>query len=173
MSPPAHSRKILIELSVEGGQWKPEDDLSNMCEQVLGSAADYLAEHGQPFPEGGTEVSLLFTEDEEMRLINGRWRSKDTPTNVLSFPSAPIEPGHSPGVFLGDIVLAYQTIAREAESLEIPFDNHLTHLLVHGLLHLLGYDHIHDDEARVMENLETRILAKLNLSDPYEDTDPV
>ncbi|MEO4044015.1 rRNA maturation RNase YbeY [Hoeflea sp. CAU 1731] len=173
MNSPAQSRKLLIELSVEGGQWEPEGVLSAMCERVLGSAADYLAEHGQPFPEYGTEVSMLFTEDEEMRLINGRWRSKDTPTNVLSFPSAPLEPGHIPGVFLGDIVLAYETIAREAESLEIPFDNHLTHLLVHGLLHLLGYDHIHDGQARVMENLETRILAKLNLSDPYEDTDPV
>jgi probable rRNA maturation factor len=90
---------------------------------------------------------------------------------VLSFPAYPITPGKIPGPMLGDIIIARETVAREAKELEKPFEDHLTHLMVHGFLHLFGYDHMNDAEAEIMEGLETRILADLGLSDPYEGQD--
>lgn len=114
------------------------------------------------------ELSLLFTDDSTMRKINAQWREIDKPTNVLSFPSRQISPGEIPEVILGDIIFAHETISKEAIGLEKDFDEHLTHLFIHGFLHLFGYDHIEDDEAEQMEAIETGILASLNLSDPYE-----
>jgi probable rRNA maturation factor len=84
-----------------------------------------------------------------------------------------VTPGKMPGPMLGDIILAHETLVREAVDLGKPFDEHLTHLLVHGFLHLFGYDHIDESDAERMESLETRILAGLGLSDPYGDSDPV
>ena len=101
-----------------------------------------------------------------MRALNLRWRGVDKPTNVLSFPAAP--PGRSaePGT-LGDIALAYETLAREAEELGVPLADHYRHLVAHGFLHLIGYDHETDEEAERMEALETRIMARLGAADPY------
>lgn len=90
---------------------------------------------------------------------------------MLSFPAFPVQPGKMPGPMLGDIIIARETVEREATELEKSFDDHLTHLLVHGFLHLLGYDHMNSAEAEIMEGLETRILAQLGLSDPYEGQD--
>src|SRR5690606_31530348 len=100
-------------------------------------------------------------------------RGKDKETNVLSFPAYPVQPGAMPGPMLGDIVVARETIEREAAELDKDIHAHLTHLLVHGLLHLFGYDHLEDDEAEQMEALETRILAALGLSDPYAGHDSI
>ena len=162
-----------IQISVEDGAWPAEDVLEELAGRVLSSAGLYLATHEeQPFPMEAPEVSLVFTSDAAIRQINAEWRNQDKPTNVLSFPAFPLEPGGKPGPMLGDIVLAEETIAREAADLGKPFDAHLTHLLVHGFLHLFGYDHMETDEAEKMEGLETRILAELGLSDPYGD-DPV
>ncbi|MFP5077678.1 rRNA maturation RNase YbeY [Rhizobium sp. YIM 134829] len=163
-----------IQISIEADGWAGEDALLALSETVLGTAASFLArEEGQPFPDTPPEVSLLFTDDETIRGINAEWRDQDKPTNVLSFPGFPVVPGGKPGPMLGDIILAQETIAREAAELGKPFEAHLTHLLVHGFLHLFGYDHLESDEAERMESLETRILAGLGLSDPYGDTDPV
>ena len=162
-----------IQISVEDGAWPAEDVLEELAGRVLSSAGLYLATHEkQPFPTEAPEVSLVFTSDAAIRQINAEWRNQDKPTNVLSFPAFPLAPGGKPGPMLGDIVLAAETIAREAADLGKPFDAHLTHLLVHGFLHLFGYDHMETDEAEKMEGLETRILAELGLSDPYGD-DPV
>ena len=162
-----------IQISVEDGAWPAEDVLEELAGRVLSSAGLYLATHEtQPFPTEAPEVSLVFTSDAAIRQINAEWRNQDKPTNVLSFPAFPLTPGGKPGPMLGDIVLAEETIAREAADLGKPFDAHLTHLLVHGFLHLFGYDHMETDEAEKMEGLETRILAELGLSDPYGD-DPV
>lgn len=157
----------------EAGDWGPEAQNVARAEVTLGSAAAFLARHeNQPFPAEPVEVSLVFTDDGPMAELNGNWRGKHKPTNVLSFPAFPIIPGDMPGPVLGDIVLARSTIEREARELEKPVSEHLTHLLVHGFLHLFGYDHIEPDDAREMEQLETRILAGLGLSDPYGDTEP-
>lgn len=140
---------------------------------MLKAAEDYLArEEGQPLPKHPIELSLLFTDDASIRKINAEWRSQDKPTNVLSFPAFPLQPGGMPGPMLGDIIFAYETVAREAAELEKPFEAHLSHLLVHGFLHLFGYDHMNDEEATIMEGLETRILLGLGLSDPYAGTEP-
>ena len=162
-----------IQISVEDGAWPAQDVLEELAGRVLASAGLYLATpEKQPFPMEAPEVSLVFTSDAAIRQINAEWRNQDKPTNVLSFPAFPLAPGGKPGPMLGDIVLAAETIAREAADLGKPFDAHLTHLLVHGFLHLFGYDHMDTDEAEKMEGLETRILAELGLSDPYGD-DPV
>ncbi|KQQ56480.1 rRNA maturation factor [Rhizobium sp. Leaf311] len=163
-----------IQVSVEADRWPSEDELLAFSSRVLDPAVDFLkTEEKQPFPKVPTELSLVFTNDEAIREINAEWRDKDKPTNVLSFPAYPIEPGDMPGPMLGDIVIARETVEREALDLEKSFEDHLTHLLVHGFLHLIGYDHIETDEAEEMEGLETRILAKLGLSDPYAGQEPL
>ena len=119
---------------------------------------------------GAAELSVVLTDDTEQRELNREWRGKDKPTNVLSFPQ--IEPFGTVTGILGDIVLARETLEREAAELGKPFADHFTHLIVHGFLHLLGYDHEVDTEALRMEGLETRILAALGIDDPYAD-DPL
>lgn len=120
-------------------------------------------------------VSLLFTSDSEVHTLNREWRERDKPTNVLSFPMlerVELEslPADGPPVMLGDIALAYETCAREAEEKGVSLEHHATHLIVHGLLHLAGHDHVDSDtQAEQMEALETAILAKLGIPDPYGD----
>lgn len=163
-----------IQISVEDDGWPDEDALEAMADRILGLAATFLAQkEQQPFPAEPPELSLVFTDDESIRAINAEWRGQDKPTNVLSFPAFPLEPGGMPGPMLGDIVIARETVAREAVDLEKSFDDHLTHLMVHGFLHLFGYDHIETDDAVIMEALETRILAELGLPDPYAGQEPV
>lgn len=163
-----------IQISVEDGGWPDEEILGALSEKVLGAAAGFLAaQEEQPFPPMPVEVSLVFTDDASIREINAEWRQMDKPTNVLSFPAYPLAPGGMPGPMLGDIVIARETVAREAVELDKTFDDHLTHLMVHGFLHLFGYDHLEKDEAEEMEALETRILAALGLSDPYAGHDPI
>ena len=112
-----------------------------------------------------TEVSVKFTSDEEVRALNATWRGKDKPTNVLSFPMAET-PEDAP--MLGDIVLASGVCAREAAEKNVAVETHATHLVVHGTLHLLGYDHeTGDDDAEAMEAIERKALASLGIADPY------
>ncbi len=115
-----------------------------------------------PSPQGGGGISILLTDDASIRELNADFRGKDTPTNVLSFPAAASARPH-----LGDIALAYGVCAREAEAQQKPLAHHLMHLTVHGVLHLLGYDHESDAEAEAMEGVERAILSKLGVPDPY------
>ncbi|MDB5614783.1 MAG: ybeY [Devosia sp.] len=117
--------------------------------------------------KGAAELSILLTDDEEQKGLNQQWRGKDSSTNVLSFPQ--IEPFGPVVGILGDITLARETLIREAEEQGVSFEAHFTHLVVHGFLHILGYDHITDEEATAMESLETSILATLGIDDPYAD----
>ena len=117
--------------------------------------------------KGAAELSILLTNDEEQHALNKEWRGKDSSTNVLSFPQ--IEPFGPVVGILGDITLARETLEREAVELEKSFNDHFTHLVVHGFLHILGYDHITDAEALQMESLETKILASLGVDDPYAE----
>ena len=111
------------------------------------------------------ELAIVLTDDLAIRSLNRDWRSKDKPTNVLSFPTP--RKGRETPHHLGDIVIAYQTTAREAKAGQKPFRHHLAHLAVHGFLHLIGYDHEADDEAEVMENLEISVLSRLQVPNPY------
>lgn len=112
------------------------------------------------------EISVLLCDDSRIRELNSHWRGIDQPTNVLSFPAAQPDDLATTRL-LGDIALAYETIGREAEADAKLFRDHYMHLVVHGVLHLLGYDHEADDEAERMERLERDILAGLGVADPY------
>jgi probable rRNA maturation factor len=121
--------------------------------------------------KGVAELSIVLTNDAEQRELNRDWRGKDSATNVLSFPQ--IEPFGPVIGILGDVILARETLEREALDLGKSLSDHFTHLIVHGFLHILGYDHIDEQDALAMEALETQILAGLGIADPYEGTEPV
>ena len=114
---------------------------------------------------GIAELSIVLMDDAEQQVLNKQWRNIDKPTNVLSFPQ--IEPFAPVLGILGDITLARETLEREAVEQGVSFTDHYTHLVVHGFLHILGYDHIDEQDALVMEGLETQILATLGIADPY------
>ena len=121
---------------------------------------------------GNAELAVMLTDDAGIRTLNANWRGVDKPTNVLSFPALHPPGGHEPDDaprMLGDIAIAYETMRREADEEHKPFDHHLSHLAVHGFLHLIGYDHENDDDAEAMESLEREILAQLGIPDPYAD----
>lgn len=146
----------MIEVEVEAGDWTDAiDDVEAVVERAAAAA---LGDR-----EGG--IVILLTDDETVRDLNDRFRRKNRPTNVLSFPAADM-PGANPQP-LGDIVLAYGVCGTEAEEQSKTLRNHLTHLVVHGVLHLLGRDHEVDAEAEAMEGEERVILASLGVSDPY------
>lgn len=161
-----------IEISIEERRWEALA-LEALAERVFAAG---LAALGVA-PEG-SEISLLGCDDARISELNAEFRGKPTPTNVLSWPAQPLAPGPE-GVppppeadlfgemVLGDIAISYDTCAREAEAAQRSLEHHTAHLLLHGLLHLLGYDHIRDRDAEVMEALETKILGKLGIDDPY------
>lgn len=154
---------IDIDITVEAGAWQDETTLHGIADRA---AAAVLAEL-QLQARDACELSLLFTDDAHVRILNRDWRGKDKPTNVLSFLAFETAPGDPLPPMLGDIALAHETVSAEAALEEKPFEHHLTHLIVHGLLHLLGYDHEEIGEAEEMEALERRILARLAIPDPY------
>lgn len=151
-----------IDIAIEGGQWPTEAQIRPLIGRALSVAGNRLG-----LGRHGAEVSIVLTDDPTMAGLNARWRGKDAPTNVLSFPAYPIAAGEPPGPLLGDIVLARETIVREAAIDGKAFDSHFSHLIVHGFLHLLGYDHQIDEDAEQMERLERAILAELGIRDPY------
>ena len=137
------------------------DNLEARAEEAV-LAAIRLA---KPKVKGAAELSIVLTNDAEQHELNRQWRGKDSSTNVLSFPQ--IEPFGPVVGLLGDITLARETLEREAAEQGTSFADHFTHLVVHGFLHILGYDHLDDAEALQMESLETQILATLGVEDPY------
>lgn len=152
-----------IDIAREAGQWPGEDVLR----QVASRAVDAAAQAAPLSWPHDAELSLVFGDDAMIAGLNRDWRGKDKPTNVLSFPGSDIRPGEMAGLMIGDIVLAFETCEREACEQSKPFTDHVTHLIVHGFLHLFGYDHGSDEEAAIMEALETKALARLGIADPY------
>lgn len=136
--------------------------------RVLGAVDTFL----QRDTFNAAEASVVFASDDFVRALNQSHRGKDTPTNVLSFPLSPEPPPESAAPYLlGDIVLARETVEREAKEQGKTSMDHATHLLVHGMLHLIGYDHDTEEDAVEMETLETKILHTLAILDPYADFD--
>lgn len=157
--------RVEAELVVEAEGWPPEEALAALVDGALAAAARRA---GLDEP---VSLAVAFADDARVQGLNRDFRGKDKPTNVLSFP-APPEAGEPGGPrFLGDVVIARETTAAEAAALALPPDAHLTHLVVHGFLHLLGYDHEDDGMAEEMESLETAILADLGLPDPHSPID--
>ncbi len=137
-------------------------------EALIRDAASALATH-EPLPRARpSEVCIALSSDAHVQELNASYRGKDKPTNVLSFP-APASPRRQTLAFLGDIIIARETVEREAAEKSIPFADHLQHLTIHGLLHLLGYDHENVADAEIMEGLETGILHRMGIADPYGD----
>ena len=154
----------------------PEWDSNISWDELARSAAiAAIAESAFPKLAGGpraVEISLRLASDDEVRLLNAQWRGKDKTTNVLSFPMAEGAElvgaeGEGPGLMLGDIILAHGVCGREAEAKAMPIDRHAAHLMVHGTLHLLGYDHADEAQAADMEAREVRALARIGIADPY------
>jgi probable rRNA maturation factor len=153
---------IGVETIIEYEDWRR--DLPDPEEFVARVFA--AARAREPRLEGS--AALLFADDAALRDLNSRFRGKDTPTNVLSFPSGEAAPG-----FLGDIAIAFETAARESAERRTAFADHVAHLVAHGLLHLVGHDHIDDADAARMERLETEILDALGVSNPYETEETI
>jgi probable rRNA maturation factor len=149
-----------VDISIVSPLWDTID-CENTVRRALAAAV--------PPSAAPAELSVLLTDDAEIRKLNARWRSRDEPTNVLSFPVP--QGGKELPRALGDIVIAYETTAREAASEHKRIEHHLAHLTVHGFLHLLGYDHESAAQADEMEQLERDILAKLDIADPYASRD--
>ena len=153
-----------IDISIESDDWLQVREL----EPRITAAINAAAHHAAIALRKGAEVSVLLTDDATVKALNRNWRKQDKPTNVLSFPaSAPAGLGTAP--MLGDIAMAFETVAREALADGKTLDDHLVHLVVHGFLHLVGFDHLHDAQAEIMENHERMILASLGISDPYAE----
>lgn len=158
---------LAIDIAVEAEGWEAVPALEALVRRAIATA---LAEAGRG---QDVEVSLLFCDDAAIRRLNAGWRGQDKPTNVLSFPAADGGPRPGGPMPLGDIAVAWETTRREAEREGKTLEAHLTHLLVHGLLHLLGHDHETDRQAETMERLERRILERLGIADPYAGSDPI
>lgn len=161
----ASTRKpgIAIDLTVEAGDWPAKRSLRALVRKAVDAALD---ETGAS-PDAPCELGIVFTDDARIQALNAAWRGKDKPTNVLSFPAFPLSPGNRLPPMLGDIVLARETVAREAELEGKPLEHHISHLVIHGFLHLLGHDHEDEGEADRMEALERAALARLAIPDPY------
>ena len=164
-----------LDIVIEAPAWD-ENALDALATRAVTAALRHRA-----LDPDDCEITLLACDDARIATLNAEFRSKPQPTNVLSWPAQPLAPpaeGQAPPrpdkgfdgmVELGDIALSHDTCAREADESGKPFEDHLTHLIVHGVLHLLGYDHETDGDAALMEGLEVEILGILGLNNPYSD----
>jgi probable rRNA maturation factor len=148
-----------IDIQMQSPLWKAQPLASQTVRDAIEAAADTLS-------TAGGEVSIVLTDDSAIATLNRDWRGVDKPTNVLSFPASAHETSQGEKL-LGDIVLAYETLERESKDENRIFLHHLAHLAVHGFLHLVGYDHETDAQANEMEGLESKIMRRLNMPDPY------
>ena len=152
------------EVLVTADCWLKEPGAEAVIHRAIEAAAEFA-----DADTDDAELAVMLTDDGGIRTLNNNWRGIDKPTNVLSFPA--LQPtGDTPDDMprmLGDIAIAYETTRREADEEDKTFEHHLSHLAVHGFLHLIGYDHENDDDADAMEALEREILAQLGIPDPY------
>lgn len=149
-----------IEIIVRSPRWRRRPTAITVVKRAISAAAKAAS-------TPAAELAIVLTDDSTIRALNRQWRGKNAPTNVLSFPASGADRPRSSSPYIGDIVIAYETTAREAGAEDKPFSHHLAHLAIHGFLHLLGYDHDNDRHADKMERLERRILACLDVPDPY------
>ena len=154
---------VSVGIQIQSPLWDTQPRAESVVQEAVAAAAAALS-------TSDDEVSILLTDDSAVRILNREWRGLDKPTNVLSFP-APKSPATGGARFLGDIVIAYETLQRECEDEDRDFLHHLSHLTVHGFLHLLGYDHQTDAEADEMEGTESKIMTAMKLPDPWLSRD--
>jgi probable rRNA maturation factor len=154
---------MLIDITIEFAAWSKVPGLENL---IKTSARAAVSGREEEF-KNRAELSILLTSDEAIRQLNSNFRGQDKPTNVLSFGGETETVSTVPSFLLGDVVLSYQTIAKEAQQQGKSFDDHVSHLIVHGVLHLLGYDHDNDELAHKMERVEIKILKGIGVENPY------
>lgn len=159
--------RLSVTVLEESGEWSRFAS----CEDAIAGAAAALARHPDCRRARGAEACVVLADDAVLRALNRSYRGKDAPTNVLSFPFRCPAPAGGEARHLGDVVLAVETIRNEAAEQGIAPVHHLQHLVVHGLLHLLGFDHDTTARAEAMERLEAQILATLGIADPYADAE--
>lgn len=157
-----------IDVTIESDLWAVLEAPEALAEKAIFAC---VRETKAKLPKGA-ELSLLLCDDAAIRALNKQWLGKDEATNVLSFPSASPDAFEIPAL-IGDVVIAFETASREAADEGKTLSDHVTHLIVHGFLHLLGYEHDSDAEAEEMERSERRILAQMGIADPYADSVPV
>jgi probable rRNA maturation factor len=160
-----YSASPATEVLIVADCWRAEAGAEAVIHRAIETAAEMVDAE-----TGDVELAIMLTDDDGIRTLNNNWRGIDKPTNVLSFPA--LQPTGTPSPddaprMLGDIAIAYETMRREADDEQKPFDHHLSHLAIHGFLHLIGFDHETDQEAEEMEALERKILAQLGIPDPY------
>jgi probable rRNA maturation factor len=153
---------VTADILVTADCWQAEPDAETLVQRAIEAAAQQA-----PASAEAAEVAIVLTDDSGIKTLNRDWRGIDKPTNVLSFPAPQAPAGSAQPRMLGDIAIAYEITRREAESENKPFAHHLSHLAVHGFLHLIGFDHETDADAEKMEGLERTILASLGVPDPY------
>lgn len=172
-----HMRARVIDVELDIGlPWGNSDFGQNEVEKAVDAAVRFAAIAELADPVVPVSVSVKLSDNAEVHALNREWRDKDKPTNVLSFPMLDDDEidalldgtYNAPEILLGDIILAYETCAAEAAEKEISIADHATHLVIHGMLHLLGHDHIEDEEAEAMEALEVKALASMGLHNPYD-----
>jgi probable rRNA maturation factor len=146
-----------LEIGIVDPAWKKIAGLRKLARDAIAASLD----------KADVSLSVLFTDDRAMQALNLQWRGKDKPTNVLSFPAPPAPSPPGEPKHLGDIVLAHGVVAAEAQAQNKSIHHHIAHLLVHGCLHLLGYDHENDCDAKAMETREIAILKRLGIDNPY------
>jgi probable rRNA maturation factor len=156
---------IIVDVEVVDPAWLAAGDVDILAQDAIAATLVEVGKRVHP----DAEISIRLCDDDEIRALNLAWRNKDKATNVLSFPS----PAGDRGPLLGDIVVAFEYVSEEARDAGRSLRDHLAHMLVHGMLHLLGFDHENESEAEKMEAFERRILAKLGIDDPYSETVPV
>jgi probable rRNA maturation factor len=156
----ARSQDAPIDIVVESALWKDRRGVGTLLRRAIAEASAMLSTRN-------AELAIVLTDDSAIRRLNRRWRGKDEPTNVLAFPATQPYRDSGPHRLIGDIVIAYETLAREAAAEHKPFGHHLAHLTVHGFLHLSGHDHDTEEAAAAMEGLEIDILARLGIPNPY------
>ena len=157
------SRRLSIDHLVDAGDWPGLSEI----ELLLARLADAVLRHAD-LPAAQCSVALALSNDANVRRLNNQFRGLDKPTNVLSFPAHRTALKPAGVLFLGDVILAEETVLHEARDQAIPPRNHFAHLVVHGVLHLLGYDHDCDGAAERMESTEAEILAELDIANPYD-----
>jgi probable rRNA maturation factor len=152
--------KILEDIQIRSPAWRAEPASKQSVRTALAAIAATIAIQSK-------ELCIVLTDDKTIRALNRQWRGIDKPTNVLSFPAAITAASASTNKFSGDIVIAYETLRRECDDEDRVFLHHLAHLTIHGFLHLIGYGHEVDAEAEEMEGLESKIMMRMKLPDPW------
>ncbi len=165
---PEPGSTIHLDADVRDSRWYEKiSDIENLCQKAIDATFQEVRINAREI-----EISVVLTGDDDVAVLNSQYRDKSGPTNVLSFPvfdtlDEIADVSSEMPAILGDVVIAFETVVREADASGVLIEDHLQHLVVHGVLHLLGYDHISEDQAMIMEFLESKILTLLDVPDPY------